>query len=85
MSLQDANQGLKATTSTAIAAIFALAVVAIVACLTGVGETLLTVIIVAIAGLGGYSVGALHIYSQARDALAPKWPRPECPPEEKKD
>jgi len=71
MSLQDAQTGVQSSVITAAVAIVCLTVVTLMAILNGCSEATILLIVGAIAGLGGYSAGAAHIFWKARKVLAP--------------
>ena len=78
MSLQEASSGVQSSVITAAVAIVCLTVVTVMAIMNGCSETTILVIVGAIAGLGGYSVGAAHIFWRARKVLT-------GPPADKKE
>lgn len=66
------ERGIADTTLLLVVAIIALATVAIVAMIYGCSEGLVLLIVTVVAGLAGYSGGALSVYSRARQVLKGK-------------
>jgi hypothetical protein len=69
MSEQQARQGIAESTIMLCVAIVCLAVVAVVALCQGYSEELIIVIITALAGILGFTGGALSVYHKAHDVL----------------
>ena len=72
MSREDLDRGIADTTLLLIVAILALSAIGIMAVFCGGSEALIILIVTVVAGLAGYSGGALSVYSRTRQVLKAK-------------
>jgi hypothetical protein len=72
MTLLEAERGTAEVSLLLVAAVVCLAAVAIVALVCGYSEALIILIVSALAGVAGFTGGALSVYTRARDVLKRK-------------
>jgi 1,4-dihydroxy-2-naphthoate octaprenyltransferase len=72
MTLAEAQRGAVETSLLLVVAVICLATVAITALICGYSEAMIIIIVGTLAGVAGFTGGALSVYSRARDVLKRK-------------